>query len=283
MTMTLVPPRNEPRETGIPVSGIILEVGDTKSGKTWLAASFPDSYTIELEHRRGNRIPFGRIDDLPERYYQLVAKLRKEETPEEEIPDRDEWLLEAFGDMLEQAIADDSIKTIVLDSVDELQKLIATDIARNAGVEFIQKPKAGVDSRALWGEYQQRIQGLTDHLKECGKLVIIIAHRRPAETDSEGKITKPAGINVSGKGGDYLAKHAEIIGFMDVRNVGGVSKHFLTFKGESNRAIWRSGVEELQDKEILISKSDPYGSFAAAFGKKVDTPKPTLVQPKKKR
>lgn len=275
MTMTLVAPRTAPKVTGMPTSGLILLVGDTKSGKTTLAASFPDSYVIELEHKRGDRIQFGRIDDLVERFYSLP-----EPAPGQTPPDRDAWLLNTFGDVLEAAIADESIKTIVIDSADELQKLIAGDIAREAGVEFIGKPKQGVDSRALWGEYFERIAGMADYLKECGKLVVIVAHRRPAETDSDGKITKPAGINVSGKGGDYLAKHAEIIGFMDVRNMGGKSTFFLTFKGESQRAIWRSGVEELQDKEIVISKSDPYGSFAAAFGKKAEAAAPKLVPAK---
>lgn len=272
MTMTLVAPRTAPKVTGMPTSGLILLVGDTKSGKTTLAASFPGSYVIELEHKRGDRIAKGRIDDLVERFNELP-----EPGPGEAPPIREQWLLDAFGEVLQAAVADDSVKTIVIDSADELQKLIASDIAREAGVEFIGKPKQGVDSRALWGEYFERIAGMADFLKECGKLVIIVAHRRPAETDSDGKIIKPAGINVSGKGGDYLAKHAEIIGFMDVRNVGGVSKYILTFKGESQRAIWRSGVEDLQDKEITISKADPYGSFAAAFSKKAETEKPQLV------
>lgn len=266
MTMTLVAPRTAPKVTGMPTSGLILLVGDTKSGKTTLAASFPGSYVIEFEHKRGDRISSGRIDDVVERYNQAM-----EEVPEAERPNRETWLLDTFGEVLMAALADDSVKTIVIDSVDELQKLIAADIAREAGVEFIGQPKKDVDNRALWGEYLQRISGMADMLKECGKLVVLIAHRRPAETDSDGKVIKPAGINVSGKGGDYLAKHAEIIGFMDVRNVGGTSKFILTFKGESQRAIWRSGVEELQDKEILISKADPYGSLVAAFGKKAET------------
>lgn len=276
MTMTLVAARTAPKVTGMPTSGLILLVGDTKSGKTTLAASFPGSYVIELEHKRADRIPFGRIDDLVERFNELPPP-----PPGETGPIREEWLLNTFGDVLQAAIEDDSVKTIVIDSADELQKLIASSIAREAGVEFIGKPKQGVDSRALWGEYFERIAGMADYLKECGKLAIIVAHRRPAETDSDGKITKPAGINVSGKGGDYLAKHAEVIGFMDVRNLGGKATYILTFKGESQRAIWRSGVEELQDKEITIRKEDPYGSFAAAFAPQKKAEPAKLVAPAK--
>ena len=272
---TLVAARTAPKVTGVPTSGLFLLVGDTKSGKTTLAASFPASYVIEFEHKRGDRLAFGRIDDLVERYNELVENM-----PESERPNREGWLLDTFGEVLMAAIEDPTVKTIVIDSVDELQKLIGSSIAQEAGVEFIGQPKKDVDSRALWGEYLQRISGMADMLKECGKLVIIVAHRRPAELDKDGHVTKPAGINVSGKGGDYLAKHAEIIGFMDVRNMGGVSKFYLTFKGESQRAIWRSGVEELQDKEIVISKADPHGSFAAAFNKKAEAPAPKLVPAK---
>lgn len=271
--LTLVGPRTVPKVTGMPTSGLMVLVGDTKTGKTTLAASFPDSYVIELEHKRGDRIKQGRVDDLVDRFYASNT----------DPAQRDAWLLNvAFGELLQAAIADESVKTIVIDSVDELAKLISADIAREAGVEFIGKAEKNVDNRALWGEYLQRIIGLTDFLKECGKLVVMVAHRRPAELDDKGRITRPAGINVSGKGGDYLVKHAEIIGYMDVRVLGGKSTYFLTFKGESERAIWRSGVRELQDKEIVISEVDPYGSFAAAFGEKPAMPKPSLLPAKPK-
>lgn len=246
----LVALRKEPKVTGMPTSGLMTLVGDTKSGKTTLAASFPDSYVIELEKRRGDRIRNARIDEVNN--------------------------LKDFGDVLELALEAEDIRTLVIDSVDQIGKWIADDIATEAGVEFIGKPKHGVDSRALWGEYAVRIQGLVNYLKDSNKLVIFIAHRRPADTDSEGRITKPAGINISGKGGDYIAQQSEIIGFMDVRVIGGQSVHFLSFKGESQRAIWRSGVDELHDKEIIIKKSDPYGSFAEAFNKPAAKAPPTL-------
>lgn len=239
--MELVQERTGPKVTGIPTSGLLTLVGDTKCGKTTFGASFPGSYVLELEKKRADRIPFGRIHEIDN--------------------------LADFGEALELAIAADDIGTIVIDSVDQLAKWIATDIAQDAGVEFIGKPKPGVDSRTLWGEFSVRVHGLVDYLKGSEKLIIFIAHRRVAKEDAEGKVIKPAGINVSGAGGDYIAQQSEIIGYMDVRVIGGQSLHFLTFKGESSRTIWRSGIEELHDKEIIVKKSDPYGSFAALFEK----------------
>lgn len=241
--MQLVERRTEPKETGMPTSGLFLLVGDIKSGKTTLGASFPDSYVLELEKKRGDRIRNARIHDI---------------STLEEFQEALPLVLEA---------SNDDIKTLVIDSVDQLAKWIQDDIAKDAGVEFIGKPKQGVDSRALWGEFSQRVHGLVDYLKESNKLVIIIAHRRPADKDSEGVITKPAGINVSGKGGDYIAQQAEMIGFMGVRVIGGVAQHYLSFKSESARAIWRSGIDELHEKEVVIRKEDPFGSFAALFSK----------------
>lgn len=261
---TLVGYRDKAKAVGIPTSGLFLLTGDTKVGKTTFGASFPGSYVLELEKKRGDRIKFGRIDDT--------------------ITD-----LEAFGEILQLAIDDETIKTIVIDSVDQLAKWIAADIAKDAGIEFLGKVQKGVDNRALWGEFAQRVFGLVEYLKDSGKLIIIVAHRRVAEVDSEGKITKPAGINVSGKGGDFIAQQAEMVGYMGVRVLGGKTQHYLTFKGESDRAIWRSGIDELRDKEIIIPESDPYGAFAALFGEKTPArpaatlkPAPTKAPAKKR-
>jgi len=240
-TATLVPPRDGPKVVGIPKSGLFTLIGDTKSGKTWFGSSFPKSYVLELEKKRGDRIPFGRIHEV------------------------DNFV--DFGDVLQLAIAAPDIDTIVIDSVDQLANWIAEDIAKAAGVEFIGKPKQGVDSRALWGEFAIRVRGLVDFLKDSGKLVIFIAHRRVAKEDIEGKVIKPAGINVSGQGGDYIAQQSEIIGYMDARVFNKKTFVYLSFKGESQRAIWRSGIEELQDQEILIRKDAPYESFAELFVK----------------
>ncbi len=248
--MELVGLRKEAKVVGMPTSGLMTLVGDTKSGKTTLAAAFPGAYVLELERKRADRIKNARIHEIDS--------------------------LNDFGEVLQLALAADDIKVIVVDSVDQLADWIAKDIAQENGVEFIGKPVKGVDSRTLWQEYAVRVKGMIDYVKASEKLIILVAHRKIAKTDSEGKITSPAGINVSGHGGDYIAQQSEIIGYMDVRVIGGTSVHFLSFKGESQRAIWRSGVEELHDKEIIIKKSDPYGSFAAAFETAAPKTAPTL-------
>lgn len=242
----LVKARTEAKVTGLPTSGIMLVVGHPKSGKTWFAASAPNSIVVELEHGGGDRVPWGRIQEVVE----------TEGSP----------LIDQFSDVMNSVMSEPSIDKVVIDSVDQLAKIYQDDIARLAGVEYIGKPKQGVDSRALWGEFAQRVHKLTDDLKSSGKLVILIAHCKPPEKDDQGRVITPAGINVSGKGGAYIAAQAEMIGFVGVRVVAGKAQHYITFKSASDLAIWRSRVDELHEKEIVLDKRDPWGSFAAAFG-----------------
>lgn len=237
----LAQPRTEAKVTGIPTSGLLLIVGHPKSGKTWFASSFPDSLVVELEQAGADRVKWGRIQE------------------------DDAWDLDKFGQVMEAALADDSVKTIVIDTIDQLAKLFQDDIAKGAGLEHIQQPKVGVDSRALWGEFGARVKSLTDNLKRCGKLVILVAHCKSPEKDNEGRVITPAGINVSGQGGAYIAAQAEVVGFVGVRVVAGKAQHYVTFKAPSDLAIWRSRIEELHDREIVLDKQDPYGSFAKAF------------------
>lgn len=242
--------------TGIPTQGIMLLIGDSKSGKTFFGASFPDSIVVEMERGRADRISNARVQDVNS--------------------------LAEFGEAMELIMAEPSIRTVVIDSVDSLATWMAEDIARAAGIPFLGKVQKGVDNQSLWGDFAVNVRAMIDWWKETDKLFILIAHRRPANIDREGVVTKPAGINVAGKGGDYIAQQAEMIGYMGVRVLSGKAQHFLTFKGESDRAIWRSGVDELHDKEIIITKQDPYGCFASLF-KKAPAPLPVkLVGGKKK-
>lgn len=250
--MELTKPRTKAKVTGMPTSGLMLVVGHPKSGKTWFASSAPDSIVAELEESGADRVPWGRI---------------------QEIHCSEPDALKQFGQVMELVMSDDSIKTVTIDSVDQLAKIIQDDIAKDAGVEHMQKPKAGVDSRALWGEFAHRVHTITDALKASGKLVILIAHCKPPEKDDQGRVITPAGINVSGKGGSYIAAQAEMIGFVGVRVLAGKAQHYITFKSASDIAIWRSRVDELHEKEIVLDKANPWQSFAAAFGP-AKAPKP---------
>lgn len=255
--------RTEAKVTGMPTQGLMLVVGHPKSGKTWFASSAPDSIVIELEENGADRVAWGRI---------------------QEIHTTDPDALDQLDQVMNLVMADDTIKTVVIDSVDQWAKMMQDDIAEKAGVEFLGKVKAGVNGRALWGEFAQRVHTITDALKASGKLVILIAHCKPPEKDNDGRVTTPAGINVSGKGGSYIAAQAEMIGFVGVRVLAGKAQHYITFKSASDLAIWRSRVDELHEKEIVLDKTNPWKSFANAFVpvKAAETKKTELTKEKKK-
>jgi len=263
MAIKLAAARSAAKVVGMPTSGIMLVVGHPKSGKTRFAASAPDSIVVELEDKGADRVEFGRI---------------------QEIDSEDATALDQFDEVMNLIMEDESIKIVTIDSVDQWANMVLADICKKAGIEHINKPKQGVDTRALWGEFGHRVHAITDGLKRCGKLVILIAHCKPPEKDNEGRVITPAGINVSGKGAAYIVAQAEMIGFVGVRVVANKAAHYITFKSASDLAIWRSRVDEVHDREIALDKANPWKSFAAAFGKPAAAaPKPVAkLAPKKK-
>jgi len=262
MTTTLVPPRDGKKESGAPTKGLMLLVGHPKSGKTTTAAKFPRAYVLELEKQRGDRVEGKelRIHDIADTVKDgIIVKSA----------------LDEFGDVLELAIADDSIKTIVIDTVDELVGWISADILRTSGKDP-NDVKPQEKNFAFWDALRNRIAALCDYLKESGKLIILVAHCKAPEKDEKGAVIVPAGINVPGKGGAYLAAHAEMIGYISKRIVGGRPVQYMSFNAPSDMAIWGSGIDELDGKEIMIPKDDPYKAFAAMFAPKTE-PKPAAL------
>lgn len=244
MTMKLAEMRTKPKVSGMPTCGIMLVVGHPKSGKTWFASSAPESILVELERNGADRIPHGRVQEVNNDGPDPLGELEQ---------------------VMEAVMADPLIRTVTIDSIDQWATMLQNDIAKRAGLEHMQQTKQGTDNRSLWGEFGHRVHAITDALKASGKLVLLIAHCKPPEKDDQGRVITPAGINVSGKGGAYIAAQAEMIGFVGVRVVAGRAQHYITFKSPSDLAIWRSRVDELHEKEIILAKNDPWGSFAAAF------------------
>ena len=251
--MKLAEARTSPKVSGMPTSGIMLVVGHPKSGKTWFASSAPDSILIELERNGADRVPYGRVQEVDNDGADPLGELEQ---------------------VMEAVMADESIKVATIDSIDQWATMLQDDIAKRAGLEHMQQTKTGIDNRSLWGEFGHRVRTITDVLKASGKLVLLIAHCRPPEKDDQGRVITPAGINVSGKGGAYIAAQAEMIGFVGVRVVAGRAQHYITFRSPSDLAIWRSRVDELHEKEIILAKENPWGSFAAAFGAPAKAGKP---------
>ncbi len=242
-TIKLAPPRAK-RKAGLPTDGLMLLVGHPKSGKTTLAASFPDSYVMELEKGGGDRIS-GRIHD--------IAGLNE------------------FREVLKLVINEPSIKTIVIDSLDVLSDWLEEEIARARGLDSITERKQGVDGFEMWGEYRKRIEALINYLKSSNKFTILIAHCREPKLDANGNLISPAGINMPGKAGSFIAAQADIIGYVYKKPLGSGTSYFVTFQGGPLGA-WGSRVDELNDKTLQLPGDNPYSAFEAVF--KANEPKP---------
>lgn len=253
--MELVKSRTEPLFRGVPASGLLTFIGDSKVGKSSFGASFPNSVLLSMEKKRTDRISYGRIQPISD--------------------------LSEFGEALELCFEDDSVKTIILDTVDIYQGWIKESIAAEHGTATFGKPGPGVDTRAQWADYADRIRASVDFWKSSDtKLMVVLAHRRAATVDGDGRILKPAGTNVQGSSADYLIQQSEAVGFMGTRSVSGVAQHYLSFKATSETGVWRSGIDELSDKEVILSKSDPYGSFASLFKPQPERPATVLTPAK---
>lgn len=234
--------RNGPKVAGFPKVGLVGVAGDVKSGKTYLCASAPKSILIELEDSGADRVPFGRI-----------IELRSTE----------ENLLEKFDTLMGEVMADDSIEIVIIDTVDKLAKLWQDDISKLHNT-INMNPKPGLDARVLWNEFGDRVRAFVDACKNCGKLVILIAHTRPPKQDEQGRVVHPEGINVQGQGGDYIIANAEMLGKVGVRVVAGKAQYFITFRAPSNQAIWRTRVVEYADREVILDKENPWKSLIDA-------------------
>ncbi|HAH06911.1 MAG TPA: hypothetical protein DCM05_10360 [Elusimicrobia bacterium] len=234
--MELIGRRPAPKK-GLPTDGLMILVGLPKSGKSKTAASWPGSYVLEVEPGGGDRID-GRIHDIKS--------------------------LAEFREALKMVVADPSVKTVVIDSIDVLSDWFEDEIARTAGLSSMTERKAGVDGWALWAELRKKLEALVNYLKACGKFVILIAHTKDPKLDGSGSIVIPAGINVSGKGAGVIAANADAIGNCFKRQIGPTTKYFLSFQGGS-LGIWGSRIPELEDKTVELPRENPYSAFAALF------------------
>lgn len=240
------------KKSGMPKSGIFVLNGDPKTGKTTFMASFPDSYVINLDTQDADYVD-GRIDDI----YEVV-----EQTPEGPVVKVTK--LNVFRQALGAAIKDPSIRTIGIDTLDTLAELLATEIANANNLEKITDRAAGVDGFQMYSDLAKKIDSMIAAFKRSGKLIILGAHRKPAKLDDNNKIVAPAGINVTGKGGEKILFAADLIGETMKLDVGGLTTYHLSFQGG---VATRGGsrVEELADKVVRLDKKNPYGSFAAVF------------------
>ncbi len=234
----LIAARKAPKQ-GMPTEGLGIFVGYPKGGKTSLAASFPGEYVLMLEKNGGDRID-GRIHDIPD--------------------------LKTLREILPKLMKEESVKTIAIDSVDVLSDWLECEIAAEHGLEAITDRKEGVNGFELWGTLKTRITNMTSYLKNCGKLVLLVAHTKDAKQDENGKVISPAGINVPGKSGAFIAASADFIGFCSKNELSSGIVYTVSFKG-GPLGQWGSRVNELNGRTFALPYGGQYETLMKAFAK----------------
>jgi hypothetical protein len=245
-TSVLVEPRTR-RKSGMLTSGIAVFVGLEKSGKSAILAS-SGAYVIELDPGDADHLD-GRIHDIVP-VYDDAGKVIK--TP-----------LEVFREVYAAALRDDSIDKIGIDTFGTFVDLQAQEIAEAAGLASILERKKDVNGYALWDELGERTERFIESMRRSGKLFLIGAHSKSPELDDEKKVVIPMGIDTYKTPSSILAKRADMIGYTYKREVGGTNEYRVTFRGGPLGA-WGSRVDALNDKEVKLSKENPWASLVAA-------------------
>lgn len=227
----------EKLKSGMLTSGLFVLAGDEKSGKTSFMASFPNSYNLIIDQ--------GGADRLSGRFH--------------EIKD-----LATFRKAFKWAMQEPSIKTVGIDTLTGLCDFFEQEVADNHGLSSITERKPGIDGFELWGEYNDKIEALVSYIKESSKLVISSAHLKPPTVDNNGNITAPAGLDLYPKAARIIGTKADVIGQTYKKQLASSTEYRLTFKGSLAGKLG-SRVDELNDKDIVLPKVNPYSAFEALF------------------
>lgn len=254
-TFTPAPPRGILKE-GPPKDGYWVIAGLPKGGKTDLAASIPGAYIIELEHGGADRVS-GWIQDVGDN-------------------------MEKFREALAYGFTSSDVKVIVIDTLDIVLKNIATESANKFGLDSISDKREGVNSFAVWDEVFRRVDRMTRRFKECGKLVILLAHFKEPKLDADGRLVITQSIDApSSRISSHICSHADVIGVCFKKRIGEKSQYAIRFHGDGVVGAYGSRVPELEDKTVVLPKSGQWAAIQACFDKKTPEAKTeTKANPK---
>lgn len=129
----------------------IVIYGPPKMGKTTLASEFPDAVFIQTED--------GASGDLALNSFGLIADF--------------EGVMEALGSLYAET---HTFKTVVIDSLSELERLVFAEICRRNKWSSIESPGWGVGYREADYIWQEVIDGLNALRRDRGMMAVLVAH-----------------------------------------------------------------------------------------------------------
>lgn len=248
----LAPPRGK-LKTGMPTDGLWILAGLPKAGKTSLSASIPNSILLELERGGADRID-GWVQEIPD--------------------------IATFRQAVVAAVEEPGIKALVIDSLDVISDWLEAEVAEKYELESISERKEGVNGFAVWKELRGKFEKLIGYLKTSGKLAVLVAHSKEPRIDADGKVVVPAGIQVPGKLGSYIAAEADAIGHCYKKQVGNTTQYFVSFQG-GPLGTYGSRIPELEDKTITLPKTNQWAAIQTAAEAKALPAEPAKSPEKK--
>lgn len=152
-------------------SKAILLMGDSGSGKTNLAFTFPSPFIIDwgdsnlanaVERHRGKPFFYGRVDQ------------EDDGTP---IAESGRW--NRSVKLLDEAIANDAVRTIVDDTLSMMQPVLKAHLIADATKNGEKLPKIAGDftmNQSLWDPFARFIRQRIIKAKTAGKFYILVCH-----------------------------------------------------------------------------------------------------------
>lgn len=231
------PPRGV-RKTGIPTDGYWVVAGLPKGGKTSLAGNIPGAYIIELEKGGADRIS-GWIQDVGS--------------------------MTEFREALACGFENPEAKIIVIDTLDVVLRYLSKESAKKFGLENISEKKEGVNGFAVWEDLLATVEKMTEAFKDCGKLVILLAHFKEPKMD-DGKLVVTQSIEApSSRISSHVCSHADAIGVCAKKRIGDKSRYEIRFHGDGVVGAYGSRIPELEDKTVVLPKGGQWAAIMELF------------------
>jgi hypothetical protein len=146
---------------------LVLIYGEKGVGKTTLASQWPNSLTFMWERGRKN-LP---IRQLPMRNKDGSAgpPLSWDEVDKASTP---------FWPLLQKAVRDPSIETIIIDTVDRMYDGVFEYTCWEQGVSH---PQAADEGHVVWNTIKLRFEGAIGTVLDAGKQIVLLSHAREKE------------------------------------------------------------------------------------------------------
>lgn len=248
-----------PAEIPSDYSGSFLLVGDSGTGKTKLAGSFPKPYFLDIDNGIRSLGPeFVKSDNYAtfgEAPYAMKARPGQYEYGKAwpALYDKVNWI----GAQMDAGKW--TRQTLVFDSLTLLQEIAMTNVLLG-----MKKPNEKFIDPGMWGAQQKAIQSLIQNVNSWPGLKVFTAHVQRDKNDITG-ITEMLPL-VTGKLAGKIGIFFDEIYFLDVEGVGDARRHIIKSQSTASMRQARTRLQVPDGAPATFGSIwpylKPYGSLA---------------------